>query len=79
MPLPKRLAYLELMGGLVGWLWMATTLVVIASPFMAIWGGWSWWYVLLWLIVSGSIQANARSWLESKKAAAEPPGASEAA
>ena len=59
----------ELISGVFGWIWIATTIAAVVWLFAAIFGSWSWWVVLGLFLVSGFLKSVTREYSKSAQKA----------
>ena len=62
-----QLITFELLSGLFGWVWIATSVVALICVGFALLGDWSWWNVLYAVIVGGVAKWLARGFLDNKR------------
>jgi membrane protein implicated in regulation of membrane protease activity len=63
----SKLIILEAIGGLFGWVWIASSIIALVFVGLALFGEWSWWNVLYAVIVSIVAKWLLRGFLENQR------------
>jgi len=67
METKSKLFWLELIGGIIGWVWILAGIATLLLVLMALAAAWSWWNVLWAFLVGAVAKWLTRGFLDNQK------------